>query len=125
MVIRFELPSGGSARIPVNAPAGGLLTLERVHLDADSGQATAASQSVVFEALVVDTDCDASELDLVSRHRSPVDTDVYAVRLEDSSIRDAGGASLSCADLHEGDALDLRGSVNEDGTFGHAEMVRR
>jgi len=125
VVIRFALPNGGAARIPVNAPAGGLLTLERVHLDADSGQASAASQSVVFEALVVGVDCDGSELELVSRHRSAVDTDVYDVRLEDSSIRDAAGSSLSCADLHAGDALDLSGSVNEDGTFGHAEMVRR
>ncbi len=126
VVIRFEVPASGmSARIPVNAPAGGVLTLESVHLDTTSGAATAETQSVVFDALVAGADCVASTLDLVSRHRNATDTDVYAVRLQDSSIREIDGTPLSCPDLHEGDAVDVRGSVNDDGTFGHAEIVRR
>jgi hypothetical protein len=125
VVIRFERQDGSFARMPVNAPAGGVLTLEDVHVDTTSGVATAATQSVVFDALVVGTDCGAPSLDLVSRHRKATDTDVYAVRLENSTIREGDGSPLSCPDLREGDAVDVRGTVNDDGTFGHAEIVRR
>ena len=74
--------------------------------------------------LVVDADCPGSRLQLVSRHRGPTDTDVYEIRLEDSSIRDANGLPLTCQDLRGGDGVRLQGSINDDETFGHADIVR-
>jgi hypothetical protein len=124
-VIRFEPPGGGVARIAVNAPAGGTLTLEQVRLDAVAGTAEAARQTVVFDGTVVSTDCAASRIDLISRDGGPTDTDVYVVTLDGSTIRDAGGMTLTCSALRAGDALDVRAVVQPDGTFGDAELVRR
>ena len=125
VVIRFERPgSGSSARASVNAPAGGTLTLENIHVDELSGEATADNYGVAFEGLVLSSDCTTSRLELVSRHRNPADTDVYDVRLADSSIHDVNGAPLGCQDLRGGDAVRLAGSVNDDGTFGRADIVR-
>jgi hypothetical protein len=125
VVIRFELPTtGATASIAVNVPAGGILTLDRVHLDAQSGQVTTQSQTVRFEGVVTGTQCAAETLHLVSSQRSPTDTDVYDVALEGSSIRDAHGAPLPCPALRVGDHVQLQGSVNNDGSFGSAEIVR-
>ena len=125
VTMRFELPgSGAVARISLNAPAGGVLTLDGVHIDAPSGQATAQRKTVVFDGIVAGSDCSGSMLQLVSRQRSATDTDVYDVELEGSSIRDAGGSPLPCQALRVGDPVHLDGAVNDDGTFGSAEIVR-
>src|SRR5882724_11148184 len=125
VVIRFEEPaSGAAARITVNAPAGGVLTFDRVHLDEVNGQATAQSVAVAFDGVAVTIDCPASRLWLASRHRTETDTDIYEIHLEGSSIRDANGSSLTCQELRAGDLVRMRGAVNDDGTFGQAEIVR-
>ena len=67
--------------------------------------------------------CPARELDLISRHRGATDTEVYAVRLESSSLHDASGAAVACETLREGDALRLVGAVDTDGTFGEADLT--
>jgi hypothetical protein len=124
VVIRFELPmTGAIASIAVNVPAGGVLTLDRVHIDARSDQATAQRQGVVFDGLVAGTDCAGSTLQLVSSQARATDTDVYDVRLEGSSIRAANGSPLPCQALRVGDPVRLQGTVNDDGTFGNAEIV--
>ena len=124
VVIRFELPmTGATASIAVNVPAGGVLTLDRVHIDARSGQATAQRQGVVFDGLVAATDCAGSTLQLVSSQRSATETDVYDVRLEGSSIRAANGSPLPCQALRVGDPVRMQGTVNDDGTFGNAQIV--
>jgi hypothetical protein len=124
-VIRFEPPGGGVARIAVNAPAGGTLTLEQVRVDTAAGTAEPARQTVVFEGTVLSADCAASRLELVSRDGGPADTDIYVVTLDGSTLRDADGTTLSCSALRVGDALDVRAVVQADGTFGDAELVRR
>jgi hypothetical protein len=124
-VIRFEPPGGGVARFAVNAPAGGTLTLEQVRVDSAAGTATPARQTVVFDGLVVSTDCAASRIDLVSRDGGPTDTDIYVVTLEGSTLRDAEGMTLTCSALLPGDPLDVHAVVQPDGTFGDAELIRR
>src|SRR5262245_39167737 len=80
VTIRFELPmTGATASLAINAPAGGILTLDRIHIDARSGQATPQSQTVRFDGVVTGIQCAASRLQLVSSQRSPTDTDVYDV----------------------------------------------
>jgi len=126
VVIRFELPTtGATATIAVNVPAGGILTLDRVHIDAQSGQAMPQSQTVRFDGVVTDSECAAKMLQLVSTQRSPMDTDVYDVNLQGSSIRDANGAPLPCQALRVGDHVRLQGTVDADGSFGEAQIVRQ
>jgi hypothetical protein len=126
VVIRFELPmTGATASIAVNVPADGILTLDRVHIDAQSGQATTQSQTVRFDGVVTGTQCAAETLQLISSQRSPTDTDVYDVNLEGSSIRDANGSPLPCQALRVGDQVRFLGIVDEDGSFGDAEIVRQ
>jgi hypothetical protein len=124
VTVRFELPTtGATASIAINAPAGGVLTLDRVHIDARSGQATPQSQTVRFDGIVTDIQCAASRMQLVSSQRSSTDTDVYEVTLEGSSIRDANGSPLPCEALRSGDHVQLQGTVNDDGSFGNARIV--
>jgi hypothetical protein len=123
VTIRFELPTTGATSIAINAPAGGVLTLDRIHIDARTGQATPQSQTVRFDGVVTSIQCAASMLQLVSSQRSQTDTDVYDVSLEGSSIRDANGLPLPCEALRSGDHVRLQGTVNDDGSFGDAQIV--
>jgi hypothetical protein len=109
---------GLSARIGVNLPAGGTLTLNDVRIDNPNGQAVAQSQGVDFEGLITRLDCAAETATLVSSRRSPTDTDTYTMRLNTSSIEDTRGDSIGCQSLQEGEPVRVTGSVNEDGTFG-------
>jgi len=124
VAIRFQRTAASpAATITLNAPAGGTLTLNDVQLDERSGDATAREVDVEFEGLVADTDCAGAALRLVSRHRGPTDTDVYTVRLDTSSLHDRNRMPVSCADLREGDPVTIRGTVNPDETFGHADVT--
>jgi len=119
--ILFQRTEDGlSARVAVNVPAGGTLTLNNVHIDNRSGQATPASQGVDFEGLITESDCAGETLTLVSSQRGPLDTDTYTVRLGSSSLKDRNGSPISCQDLRIGERVHVTGMVNADGTFGNA-----
>jgi hypothetical protein len=109
---------GLSARIAVNIPAGGTLTLNNVRIDNPSGQAMAESQAVDFEGLITQIDCSGDTLTMVSTQRSPTDTDTYTVRPNTSSLEDARGDPIDCQSLQDGQQVHVTGSVNEDGTIG-------
>jgi hypothetical protein len=124
VVIRFQRsPDTTPAAIAVNAPAGGTLTLNDVHVDERSGVASARSQEVAFEGLVARTQCPDQSIRMVSRQRGPTDTDVYVIRLDTSSLHDSQGTPLACESLVEGDPLRVAGSVESDGAFGNADIV--
>jgi len=111
-----------AARLQVNVPAGGTLTLNDVELDAASGKALPQSQSVVFDGTIVAVDCGPGELRFVSQ-QSPDDGDQYAVVLAGSSIVDAMGAPVPCTLLAPGEDARVSGAVNDDGTFGDATIA--
>lgn len=119
----FELPSGDSAQIAVNAPAAGTLTLNDVHIDAANGEARAASQDVDFDGIITEVNCRDLTLTLVSSSQSPQETDSYTVRLETSVLQDPQGNPLTCGDLQAGEEASVRGVVNPDGSFGDATVV--
>jgi hypothetical protein len=124
VVIRFErMTDGASARMEVNVPAAGTLTLNDVTLDERSAKATAQSTNVAFHGLVASADCLSEILRLVSSERSPTDTDVYVVLLDTSSLHDANGMPVACDQLTVGEAVQLAGIVNPDGTFGDCDIV--
>jgi hypothetical protein len=125
VVIRFERTTdGASARMTVNVPAAGALTLNDVTIDERNGEATAQSTDVAFHGLVASVDCPGEILRLVSSQRSPTDTDVYVVLLDTSSLHDAtNGMPVACEQLTVGEAVQLAGIVNPDGTFGDCDIV--
>lgn len=109
------------ASLAVNVPAGGTLGLSDVTLDATSGTATPAAQSVLFLGTMTAIDCAGGELQLVSAQR-PDDGDVYVVRLAGSSIVDAAGRPVACTDLVTGEDATVSGSVDADGSFANATI---
>jgi hypothetical protein len=118
----FQLPdAGGSARLAINVPAGGTLTLHNVRLDTAAQEAVAETQGVDFDGIIITIDCNGLSLTMVSAARPPGDTDQYTVRLDTSSLQDTHGNSLECADLRSGEQASVQGRVNpDDGSFGDA-----
>lgn len=117
----FERADDGlSARVAVNIPAGGTLTLNNVRIDNSRGQATAQSRGVDFEGRITSTDCTGETITLVSSRRSALDADTYTVRLDTSVLKDRRGNLINCQDLRVGARTRVTGSVNDDGTFGDA-----
>jgi hypothetical protein len=123
--LHFEAPGiGVSARLPVNAPAGGSLNLHDVTLDAATDTARAATTEVAFEGSVVSLACDENRIGLVSVHHAADDTDTYVVTLDDSVLHNGQGRPIACADLQSGDDLDFHGFFADDGTIGKADVTR-
>lgn len=119
----FQVPDGGGeAQIALNVPAGGRLTLNNVVIDTEQGEAVAETQDVDFDGTITGVDCTRLTLALVSTHHSPDDVDAYTVRLDTSSVRNAQGDIVACADIGVGEQATVQGVVNPDGTFGHATI---
>ena len=117
----FQRPgSEATARIVVDVPGGGTLTLNHVRVDLEQGEAIAESQDVEFDGLVVGTNCPELTLTMQSQPSSTLDR--YTVRLDTSSIENAQGRPLVCEDLRDGDRASVEGAVNPDGTFGEATI---
>jgi len=120
----FQLPNGGGlARIALNVPAGGSLTLNNVVIDTEAEQAVAETQDVDFDAIITGIDCDARVLTMVSSQEGSGDVDDYTLRLDTSSVQDSNGVPVPCGDLRSGDRASVEGLVDPDGTFGHATVV--
>jgi hypothetical protein len=123
-VLHFERAEDGlTARLEINAPAGGTMTLHDVHIDAQSGAATVAVLAVFFEGTVVGVDCGAARLTLASTQRDPQDTDTYVVDLRSSTLRDRDHQPVDCSALHSDDRLAVDGFFANDGTIGNADVI--
>lgn len=119
----FQLPAGGGeARIDLNVPAGGTLTLQNVRVDATGGAATVETQAVAFDAVITAVNCDGRTLTLASTRHTPDDVDQYVLDLDTSSVRDPDGNLVPCAALSVGQRGSVQGFVNPDGSFGNATM---
>lgn len=123
VTVVFELADGGgNARLAVNVPAAGTLTMSNVSLSPPTGEAVADTLAVEFDGIVVHSDCPGMTLTLVSAQQSPPDPDQYTVRLDTSSLQDSDGNPLSCEALSGGESATVQGLVNSDGTFGDATV---
>jgi len=111
------------ASIAINIPAGGALTVNNVRINSASGTATADSEHVDFLGNIVGANCTSQTLILIASLHAPSDTETYTVRLATSSLRDPQGRPVSCADLRNGQRVRVQGTVNADGSFGHALVV--
>ncbi|HZR81157.1 MAG TPA: hypothetical protein VFD92_08665 [Candidatus Binatia bacterium] len=111
-----------SARLSVNVPAGGTLTMEAVRIDAARGVAVAERQDVAFDAIIAGIDCAHDLLSLVSQQK-PNDGDEYIVDLPTAQIHDPAGNEIACGALETGTRAYATANVYPDGTFGHADIV--
>jgi hypothetical protein len=119
----FELPGGGGeARITLNVPAAGRLTLNNVIIDAQSGEASAETLDVDFEGIIDGVYCHSLTMALMSSHETSADADLYTLQLDTSTVRDSQGNTVACADIPEGALATVEGMVNPDGTFGDATV---
>jgi hypothetical protein len=123
--LRFERqPEGVTARVSVNAPAGGTTTLRDVTLQSTTGEASPAAIYVDFEGKIVGLDCVADRITCVSAARTADDDDKYVIVLTDSSLQDEKGRTLTCADFELGDRMRVDGAYATDGTIGQAKLTR-
>ena len=112
---------GLMARIAISVPAGGTLTLNDVKIDLSQEQATAASQYVVFDALVAGANCAKQAIYLISL-RSAESSGTYTLHVESSSLHDRHGNPVACSDVQDGDHAHVQGVVDSDGAFSGAEV---
>jgi hypothetical protein len=114
----FERASDAlAARVDINAPAGGALTLANVRLDPMAGTGQADSVAVVFEGRIVSVDCGAGRATVASTQRDPADTDTYVLAIATSTVRDRHGAVRECTDLEIDDRLAIDGTYDDDGAI--------
>jgi hypothetical protein len=111
-----------SARLALNVPAGGTLTLQNIGIDAHGG-ARAESSAVVFEGRIISVDCAAGRVTLTSTQANPEDTDFYVVVLQSSTLRDRHDTPRACSDLRPDDRLVVDGFFADDGTIGNASVI--
>jgi hypothetical protein len=124
LTLLFTRPEGAiRAHTAINLPAGGTLTLNNVRIDNAHGVASADSEDVDFLGQIVQIDCAAQNLILVASRRAPSDSDSYTLRLDTSTLLDPQGNPVSCDDLRNGQTAHVQGTVNADGSFGHAVVV--
>ena len=121
--LRFEPPGGGTAQLDINVPAAGMLTLNNVHLDVDQGTASAETQDVAFDGVVVSTDCSGASMVMNSATQVRGDVDNYLVDLSTSMLEDPDGNEVPCAAVRPGQNATLSGHVHPNGTFGHCLIV--
>jgi hypothetical protein len=114
-----------SARLAVSAPAGGRIDVRDVVLDAATGSAAPGAVDVAFEGRIEALACDVGRVTCSSVHGGDDDDDTYDVTLNGSTLHDADGNALACADLATGDRLDVDGAFVADGAIGNADVTRR
>ena len=124
--ITLVFESGGTmpARLAINVPRGGTLTLTDVRLDERNGQALADSRNLDFDGVVTSANCSNGTLDMVSR-ATPDDGNRYGVNVQGATLRDSAGAPIQCTDLSSGDVLLVQGLVRDDGGVDCREADRR
>lgn len=115
----FERASDGLvARMPLNVPAAGRLTLGDVHIDAQRQAATAGTQTADFAAVITGVNCGGLTLTMRSVQQDTNDLDRYTLHIDTSVLQDARGNSLTCDDFRSGQqVLVQQASVNPDLTF--------
>jgi len=124
--LRFERDDPrGPARLGIIAPAGGVLTLHNVQLDEGTGTAHAEIVEVVFDGVVVASDCGIGRITMASTHRAADDMVTYVVDLAGSSLHRRDGTPLACGDLHLDDRVAVHGRYATDGTIGDADLEVR
>jgi hypothetical protein len=119
--LRFERERDGLfARTDVVIPAGGILELEQIVLDSNSGKARPTRRLVEFEGFVEALDCTNGAILVTPKEEEDVAT-VFTVEAMSATIRN-DGALLACRDLQVGDRLQVRAETSDGSTLINAEV---
>ncbi len=119
--LRFERDRDALfARTDVVIPAGGILDLEGIVVDADTNEARPARQQVQFEGIVDLLNCAGGAIRLIPKDDDPQAT-AFTVDVATATIRD-DGVLLACDDLQLGDRLQVRGETMDGVLLINAEL---
>jgi len=120
-IVRFEREDDGlDARLTVDVPKGGVLSLRDVDLDGPSGAATSDIQDLSFDGIIADKECLRRQLFVTSRFAP--NGQRFVVELDGSTITDASGNPVQCIDLREGDDVHVDGVVRPNGAIGESTL---
>ena len=120
----FDHGEGPPARLDVDIPTGGTLTLDRVRFEGFGGPPRPDAQRLEFEGVVAAKNCAGGALAMVSSV-TPADGNSYPVDVGGAALRDSDGNPISCDDITGGDVLSVQGDVRDDGGIDCREADRR
>jgi hypothetical protein len=121
-IVHFERADDAlEARMTVNVPKGGVLSLRDLTLDATRGVASPGTQDLSFDGIIADKDCLQRRLELTSRFAPQGER--FLVELEGSTISDGSGERQYCLNLRRGDDAHVDGTVQPNGTISDANMI--
>jgi hypothetical protein len=112
---------GLSASASIVIPAGGVLDLEEIVLDAESGEAHPGRQVVEFDGAVTALDCSGGAI-RVEPTGDDFTATVFTIDAASATIR-RGGVGLTCNDLQVGDRAQIRGETADGATLVNAIVV--
>lgn len=120
----FERASDGvMARMTLNVPAAGRVTLNNVHIDPLREVAAAETQTADFECVITAVNCGGLTLTMRSVQQDANDLDRYTLHIDASSLQDAHGDPITCADLRSGQHAQIQQAiVSADLTFGEGTL---
>jgi hypothetical protein len=120
--LRFERERDGLfARIDVVVPAGGVLELERIVLDSNTGEARPTRRRVEFEGFVNALDCAGGAILVVPKEDEDELATIFIVEVISATIRH-DNRLLACSDLRVGDRVQVRGAPSEGSTLINTEI---
>jgi hypothetical protein len=121
-IVHFEREDDGlEARMTVNVPKGGVLSLRDLTLDATRGMASPGAQDLSFDGIIADKDCLQRRLELTSLFAPQGER--FLVELEGSTISAGSGGRRYCMNLRSGDDAHVEGTVQPNGTISDASMI--
>jgi hypothetical protein len=121
-IVHFDREDDGlEARMTVNVPKGGVLSLRDLTLDATRGVASPGAQDLSFDGIIADKDCLQRRLELTSLFAPQGER--FLVELEGSTISAGSGRRRYCMNLRSGDGAHVEGTVQPNGTISDASLI--
>jgi len=109
------------ATTAVVVPAGGVLDLQQIEIDSDSGEAHSARQRVQFQGVVEVLDCTGGTIRVKPNDDDPSAT-VFTIEVASATIR-LGNVPLTCGDLQVGNVVQVLAETSDGTTLVNAEVV--
>jgi hypothetical protein len=120
--LRFERQRDGLlAAADIVIPAGGVLELEEIVLDSDTGEAHPTRQVVDFEGIVEMSDCAGGTIRVKSTDDEATAT-AFIIEVASATIS-RGSVRLACGDVQVGAKAQVRGDTPDGTTLVNAVVV--
>lgn len=120
--LHFERQRDGlEAATEIVIPAGGVLELDEIVLDSDTGEAHPTRQVVDFGGIVEGLDCAGGTIRVKPQDDDSTAT-VFTIETASATIR-RGTIQLACSDLQVGNKAEVRGETSDGTTLVNALVV--